>query len=362
MKNKAIFAISILFLIILATSGCMEFLTGDDGSTTYQSHPTKIRFTISYGYNISCTGTGEYTISYDCDTPEVLSGTIITMTVQGEDYEEKTLATFNAVKSWNISSSETKDYDLGITAIVESESYLIADLNGANALTIQQISDQYPDHVAQYCQAQSNETTVYIDPNNPNIKAIATSIMNNAGTNNAFLLAKELFTWLKQQTTYQVHIMNNNAQTAEFTLQCKTGDCDDLSYLYLSLCRSIGIPSRFIRGFLVEENTAVPHAWVEVFVGGNIGDNGWIPIECAGTATNVESEIYQNFGVETAEHFRVFKDDGSNESLMVSISAFSSQYSLGRIIQAEAYSDVSDYLVQRSNELVIDKNGNRYYQ
>lgn len=361
MQNKAIIITFILVLVTLTISGCLDFFTSDDGSTTYQSHPTKISYTISYGYKINCSGTGDYTISYDCDIPGVLKGDILSITIQGDNYVEKTLATYNTVKSWNISGSGSNNYDLGITASVESESYVVADLNGANALTIQEIIDQHPALVAQYCQAQSNETTVFIDPDNPNIIAIASEILSNAGTNNAFLVAKELFIWLKQQTTYQIHRENNNAQPAEFTLQCKTGDCDDLSFLYMSLCRSIDIPARFIRGFLVEENSVVPHAWAEVFVGGGIGNNGWIPVECAGNASKAETEVFQNFGVESAEHLRSFKDDGSNESLITSMSDFSRKYSLGMEIETQPYKEVTNYAVLRSNELVIDKNGNRYY-
>lgn len=361
MKNKAIVFTFILVLIILSLSGCIDFLTGDDGSTIYQSHPTKIRYTISYGYKINCSGSGDYTISYNCDVPEVFKGNILSITTHGEDYKDKTLATYNTVKSWNISRSEGNNYNLGITANVESESYIISDLTGANSLSIKEINDQFPDLVNQYCQPQSNETTVFIDPKNPNIVAIASQILNNAGTNNAFIIAKNLFIWLKQQTTYLIHGENNNAQTAEFTLQCKTGDCDDLSFLYLSLCRSINIPSRFIRGFLVEENGVIPHAWVEVFVGGGIGNSGWIPIECAGITSKVEIEVYQNFGIESSKHLRTFKDDGSNESLIVTLSDFSSKYSLGMNIEANSYRKVTNYIVLRSNELVIDKNDNRYY-
>ena len=362
MKNKVIITGIIIIFTILTTSGCTEIFTSNDGSIIYQSHPTKIMYTISYGYNISCSGVGEYTIKYDCDIPEVLNGDIISINIHDSNFEDKVLSTFNAVKSWNFTGSTSKDYNLGLTAIVEAESYLIADLNGFNALTIQEISNQYPAIVNQYCQAQSNETTIFINPNDPQIITIANNELINSGTNNSFIVAKDLFKWLKQQTTYQIHIFDNSVQPAEFTLQCKTGDCDDLSFLYMSLCRSIGIPSRFIRGFLIEENNVVPHAWVEVFVGGNIGNDGWIPVECAGTAQKIETEVNQNFGVEGAEHLRIYKDDGSNESLIISFSDFNSQYMQGVVIEAQSYSDISDYIVLSSNELVIDKNGNRYYQ
>lgn len=361
MKNKAIIIGLILVIITLSLSGCQD-LFGGNGTTTYESHPTKVRYTLSYGYLINCTGAGKYKINYKCDIPDEFFNTQIIYTIfHYNDYEDRILATHNSMKIWDITSTLTKNYDLGVTTTVQGESYIVADLNGANALSIQEISDNYPELVKQYTRAQSNDSTLYIDPFDPEISAIASELLNNSATNNAFLVAKEIFKWLKQQTTYQIHYGSNGAQPASFTLQCKTGDCDDLSYLYMSLCRSIGIPSRFIRGFLVEENLAIAHAWVEVFVGGNIGDNGWIPIECAGVSKNIDSQINQNFALESANHLRLFKDDGSNESLNISLSGLTYLIYGDRKIDATIFAEVTNYVVVSSNELVIDENGRREY-
>ena len=363
MKKKITIVALILILFTLVLSGCLDFLSSNsDNSVTYESHPTSLQFTISYGYTVDCSGSGKYTIRYDCDIPEVISGNIISITAQNDDYIEKTLATYNLMKSWDISSSTTKNYDLGITTTVSSNSFIVSDLNGKDALTIEEIRALYPNIFNQYTQEQGNDTIVFIQPNNLEVVNSATSVLNKAKTNNSFIIAKELFKWFKQQTTYSQHLDDNSLQTASFTLNCKTGDCDDLSFLYISLCRSIGIPARFIRGFLIEEDNAIPHAWAEVFVGGEIGKSGWIPIECAGVSGNLETEVNQNFGIESAAHLRLFKDDGSNESINISLSGFYSSYLETRIIKAEAYSDVTNYSVVKSNQLVIDKNGIRSYK
>ena len=361
MRNKGIIAGLILMMIILSFSGCLDFFT-TNGSITYQSHPTKISYTISYGYRITCTGSGQYEIDYNCDEPEVLKGQITLHSLIGDDYETKTIATYNRVKSWDINDDVNKEYNLGITASVVSESYTISDLRGEDALAMPELKNQYPDIVEQYTQAQSNETTVFIDPENSQIKSKAFSILLECVTNNPFLLARELFRWLKQETTYQIHLGSNDVQPAETTFQCKTGDCDDLSYLYISLCRSIGIPARFIRGFLVEETSVVPHAWAEVFVGGDLGNNGWIPVECAGVSSDPETQINQNFGLESADHLRLFTDDGSNESLIASLSGLTYVTYGTRSCEPIYYSDITDYAVLESNELVIDENNNRFYQ
>ncbi len=234
MKNNASIVGFFLVLITLVLCGCQDLFV-NSGKTIYQSHPTKVRYTLSYGYKINCSNTGKYKIHYNCDLPEVLNGQIISTMAHDYEFEEEIIETHNSMYIWDITSYLTKNYDLGITTSIEAESYIASDLNGDDALSIQEIKDQYQTFVKQYCKAQSNETTVYIDPNNPDIIEIASNLLKSANTNNSFLVAIEIFKWLKQNMIYQIHIGNNNAQPALTTLQYKTGDCDDLSFLYISL-------------------------------------------------------------------------------------------------------------------------------
>jgi hypothetical protein len=362
MKNKIITILFILIFLVSTLSGCID-LFQLDGSTTYESHPTSVRYTISYGYTINCTGSGRYNLFYNCDLPEVLLGGITNIIIQNENYSNDIIATWNSIKSWNITSNLNKEYNLGVSATVQTDSFIISDLNGKNALSIDEIKNKYPNICSQFTKAQSNDTTVFIDPKDPEISDISYQVFSKAGNNNSFLVAKELFKWLKENTDYNIHFGSDNVQTASYTLQCRTGDCDDLSFLYISLCRSLNIPARFIRGFLVEENNAIPHAWAEVFVGGNLGDNGWIPVECAGISNSIDSEIHQNFGIEDVGHLRVFKDDGSNESLNISLTGVRyKMYSKTRNIKANSYSEISDYQVLRKQKLVIDGNKKRAYE
>jgi len=363
MKNK-IYQVSLIFiLIILILSGCLDFFTSNEQIVIYESHPTSVNYTITFGYKINCTGFGKYSINYDLDLPEVLNGKILSTDVHYNNYQIINLATYNNMVRWDIKSSDNTEYELLITADVEAESLLISDLNGPGALTIEEIRKQYPNLVNQYCNAQTFETTNFIDPFDPDISETASELYTNANTNNSFLVAKELFKWLKQYTTYKAHeLSDDEIQSAHSTLIRRTGDCDDLSFLYISLCRSLHIPCRFIRGFLLNESKIIQHAWVEVFVGGGIGKNGWIPIDCAGTAHDVQTEINQNFGIENIEHLRLFMDDGSNESLNISFSALTYRiFSEDRNIEIKFYSDVTNYLIMKSQQLFIEENRNRSY-
>ena len=173
--------------------------------------------------------------------------------------------------------------------------------------------------------------------------------------------------WLKENTRYEKHEEDKALpQPANLTYELRSGDCDDLSYLYISLCRAVGIPARLIRGFLIKEDingsvNVFPHAWTEVFVGGNLGDNGWIPVECAGSGGSVKADVHQNFGLEDCFHLRLFVDDGSNESLNISSSGPQVFYEQGMQVDMFSFAMITGYESLLSKKLVVTKNNIRSY-
>jgi transglutaminase-like putative cysteine protease len=362
-KNIWYLFITSLLVLVVVLSGCEVIFP----PTMYEPTPTKVTYDISYGYRINTTGSTKYEIEYWCDTPEVLVGTTTYDLLYNNEYQKKTLAN-NTFIHWNISGKDKQTFVLGITAQVECESYLVADLEGKDALTIQEITDMYPVIVNKYTRLQANETIRFIDPYDPNIIAIAEAVYTNAMTNNSLLLAKTLFVWLKENIQYQTHPNDAGVRPAVVTLYNKVGDCDDLSFLYVSLCRVLGIPARFIRGYLLTNYdngtaTATAHAWVEVFVGGQTSHNGWIPVECSCATCSPETDIYQNFGVESAFHLRVFVDDGSNESLASTLSGISYvTHEMNRTIELQVFAEIRNYQELESKKLVITGENTRHYE
>jgi hypothetical protein len=307
MYNRYLLYLSVSIILLLSNlTGCLDSFF--PLSTTYESHPTKLTYDLAYGYEVVCSGSGKYEINYSCDIPEVLRGECIYELLYTNNYKQIREVNNTFIK-WSIQQENDATYSLGLQVHVEAESFLISDLTGKNALSLQTIKSAHPEIVSKYTEAQSTETKNMINPLHPQIHHIAYLVAEEAATDNAFLLAKSLFVWLKENIEYQVHNGVKIVQPALETLQKKSGDCDDLSFLYVSLCRTLDIPARFIRGYLLSEETngmitATAHAWTEVFVGNSLGNNGWIPVECAGCASSVESEIHQNIGVESAYHRR----------------------------------------------------------
>lgn len=362
MNGKKVILIICLITTILLVSGCQDLL--EDLHTRYESTPTKIRYNIKYGYNVDCIGIGNYKIEYRFDLPELLKAESYNI-LYNHNYILESVVN-NSFIFWNITGKNSATYELGIQAFIESESSITPDLNGENALTIAEISNLYPNLTYQFIRQQSNLGRILIDHNNIAIKSIAENIVQESKTNNSFLISKLLFVWLKENTKYKMHSQQGDVQPAIVTFNKKTGDCDDLAYLYISLCRSVGIPGRFIRGYLIKNEdgnvSATAHAWVEVFVGGNLGDNGWISVECACCTPSIQADVNQNFGVEDAFHLRLFVDDGSNESLNISLSGIYVQYYEQMDIELDAFAIVENYIEIESKQLVITKDNKRYYE
>ncbi|MGQ9624233.1 MAG: transglutaminase-like domain-containing protein [Candidatus Bathycorpusculaceae bacterium] len=65
---------------------------------------------------------------------------------------------------------------------------------------------------------------------------------------------------------------------ALWALRNGVGDCSEFSYLFVALCRAVGIPARVQAGFAFHRETAVVedgHMWAEYY----IENYGWVPVD-----------------------------------------------------------------------------------
>lgn len=344
--------VTFVFLIIsLSLLGCLESIINE---IRYEEVPTSLEFKISYGYYINSSGKGDFKIDYICLLPIPLSGYVKNFTAVG-NYTYKEIDG-NRIIHWYFNESGNKNIKLGIECKVKTSPFLV-DLDPSKSISIENIS---LDLKNRYCKDQSIENKTLIQPSDYEIRGIASSLKNS---DNAFDVAMNIFKWLKKNMTYAYHSNQTLPQSAKETLYLKSGDCDDLSILYISLCRSVDIPSRLVKGYIIEKVNgkyiAIPHAWAEVYVG--FGKDGWIPVECAGTSKDVEIEIHQNFGVEDASHLRIYVDNGTDESLTISNRGVRIVYESGITIDMQPFLDVDDLVIEDNGGLIVKKNGERLY-
>jgi transglutaminase-like putative cysteine protease len=223
----------------------------------------------------------------------------------------------NRMLSWKLDNS---DWDYSYV-----QGYAYVDMKGARTMqiiarkdiVISTAASGQPNYlgIGMLTDRVSKKKRAMIDPSDNEIKAMAERLRNETGSDDTWTVARAIFLWLKENNQYYHGPESDNyTQSAIETLHNKQGDCDELSYLYISLLRAAGIPARYVDGYLVSSNASgkfISHTWVEFY------DGEWVPVEVADTGLFGQEEANwdadSRIGIQLPDHIRIFVDDGSED-------------------------------------------------
>lgn len=126
---------------------------------------------------------------------------------------------------------------------------------------------------------------------NDKIKAIADSIIGNE--KNPVLQASMIYDWVDSRFPWAgAREYSTIHNIPEYVLGIKHGDCGQVSLLYISLLRSIGIPARWESGWMLHPGEKNLHDWTEIYFEGT----GWIPCDMSfGIMHDAENPIIGNY-------------------------------------------------------------------
>ena len=124
----------------------------------------------------------------------------------------------------------------------------------------------------------------YVQSNDSAIKKTAEALVSNAHYESAAVTS--IMLWVRDYLKYDSSVTNHDAA---WTFYNKRGTCENYAQLSLALLRSVGIPARYVSGYLVGGDITVSsylstygyswnagsHAWIEVYY----PDIGWVPYE-----------------------------------------------------------------------------------
>lgn len=120
------------------------------------------------------------------------------------------------------------------------------------------------------------KSTYYINSDSPAIKHYAELI--NDDVENRMEMFTNILLFVNHFALKYNYDQRDNGNvrflTTDQILASGKGVCQHYTNIVVALCRAKGIPARMIRGYLLENDKAVDHAWVEVFI-----DNAWLPFE-----------------------------------------------------------------------------------
>ena len=124
----------------------------------------------------------------------------------------------------------------------------------------------------------------YVQSNDSAIKKTAETLISNAHYESAAVTS--IMLCVRDNLKYDSSVTNHDAV---WTFYIKRGTCENYAQLSLALLRSVGIPARYVSGYLVGGDITVSsylstygyswnagsHAWIEVYY----PDIGWVPYE-----------------------------------------------------------------------------------
>jgi transglutaminase-like putative cysteine protease len=123
--------------------------------------------------------------------------------------------------------------------------------------------------------------------------------------------------------------------TGAEALEQGTGVCQDHAHIFCAVCRSLGVPARYVSGYLSgdseHEAHASSHAWAEAFV----DHLGWVSFDPTNRSSATEAHIRTAVGLDYAEAspIRGIRSGGGTETMKAAV-AFPNQLQL----QAQSHS------------------------
>ncbi|MEO9175267.1 MAG: transglutaminase family protein [Gaiellales bacterium] len=119
--------------------------------------------------------------------------------------------------------------------------------------------------------------------------AIARSLLEHDPQTSALAFLYRAIDHVRSSLEYRLGTTTVNSSVAE-VLAGGSGVCQDFAHVLISLCRNVGLPARYVSGYMggVETSTA-SHAWAEAFVPpyGWIGVDSTVGTRCTGRHVTV---------------------------------------------------------------------------
>ncbi len=147
----------------------------------------------------------------------------------------------------------------------------------------------------------------YVQSNDSAVKKTAETLISKARYESAAVTS--IMLWVSDNLKYDANVTRHDAA---WTLQKKRGTCENYAQLSLALLRSVGIPARYVSGYLVGGDITVsgpistygyrwdagPHAWIEVYY----PDIGWVPYEPQKTLGFVDNHhVRESVGTDSSD-------------------------------------------------------------
>ncbi len=161
----------------------------------------------------------------------------------------------------------------------------------------------------------------------PLIKNTAREIVGDE--KNPYWIARKIYKWVQDHVEYE---RVGGWDIAETLIKRGTGSCSEYSFLYVALCRAVGLPARFEGSVVVRGDDAsiddVFHRWCEVY----LPNYGWVVVDPSGGDSPQRSEQGRAFGTLNNRYF-VTTHGGGDSSYLGWNYNYDSRYSFTGMVE-----------------------------
>lgn len=151
-----------------------------------------------------------------------------------------------------------------------------------------------PDHNGEYLSSDR-----LVDAASPQIRGLALSIAENSTSQ--FEQVALLAIYVNNKIEYDASLVGRELSASDI-LKSPRGVCTEYTTLFISLARSIGIPSRYVNGYAYSDkyDSWLGHSWAEVYLGQWVGvDPTWLQVGDI-DATHISSVRKPGLGFSTS--------------------------------------------------------------
>jgi len=163
--------------------------------------------------------------------------------------------------------------------------------------------------------------TDHID-SSPKIESLATNLAQ--GQDDLFILENKIANWVSNNIKYNLSTITSEANIpSSIVLNEGYGVCDEITNLFISINRELGIPARFVSGIAYSESILFNkkwgnHGWAEVY----FPNVGWVPYDVT----------YKQFSRIDPTHISLQKSiDGNSPSIQYKSSGYNYDFSQGEL-------------------------------
>ncbi|MFO7999933.1 MAG: transglutaminase domain-containing protein [Marinilabilia sp.] len=223
------------------------------------------------------------------------------------------------------------DYSPGHTGIVEDNwgqstaHYEIEDLKANETRNIEMVTEAeiwdiryfiYPDQVGGLDDMPEDLGDQYLENNekyqtgHPVIRQAVKEATDQE--ENPYWIMRNIFNYVIDNMYYE---MEGGWNTAPAVLERGNGSCSEYSFVFISMCRSAGIPARYVGSVVVRGDDAsmddVFHRWVEVY----LPNYGWIMVDPSGGDNDSPRDQARYIGALSNRFLITTQSGGGSETM-----------------------------------------------